>query len=139
MWKKIIIACALVFITPVVNADENHEDRANARAAAQMWLETVDHKHYSESWKDTSTYFKGRMDRAAWEKQLTSLRQTAGRLKSRVLTSEEIQVGVPEDHKLEYYLLKFSSSYEHKETATETVTMMQDKDGYWRLAGYFLK
>jgi hypothetical protein len=36
-------------------------------------------------------------------------------------------------------VLTFEARYEHKETATETVATMLEKDGAWRLVGYYIK
>ena len=33
----------------------------------------------------------------------------------------------------------YASSFEHKKAAVETVTPMLDKDGHWRVSGYFIK
>ena len=39
----------------------------------------------------------------------------------------------------EYVIIQFESAFEHKASAIETVTPMRDKDGQWRVSGYFLK
>jgi len=36
-------------------------------------------------------------------------------------------------------VIQFDSSFEHKQTAVETVTPMLDTDGKWRVSGYFIK
>lgn len=39
----------------------------------------------------------------------------------------------------EYVVIEFESSFEHKKSAIETVTPMNDKDGKWRVSGYYIK
>ena len=39
----------------------------------------------------------------------------------------------------EYVILQFDTSFADKKAAIETVTPMKDKDGKWRVAGYFIK
>ena len=39
----------------------------------------------------------------------------------------------------EYEVMTFEARYEHKETTTETVTAMLEKDGVWRVVGYYIK
>ena len=34
---------------------------------------------------------------------------------------------------------EYDSSFEHKQSAVETVVPMLDKDGKWRISGYFIK
>jgi len=38
-----------------------------------------------------------------------------------------------------YVIIQFETSFENKASAVETVTPMQDADGVWRVAGYFVK
>jgi hypothetical protein len=44
--------------------------------------------------------------------------------------------GVPDG---EYVVIQYDTSFEHKQSAVETVTPMLDKDGKWRISGYFIK
>jgi hypothetical protein len=39
----------------------------------------------------------------------------------------------------EYVVLQYDTSFEHKKTAIETVTPVMDKDGKWRVSGYYIK
>ena len=39
----------------------------------------------------------------------------------------------------EYVVIQFETSFENKKSAVETVTPMRDKDGRWRVSGYYVK
>jgi hypothetical protein len=39
----------------------------------------------------------------------------------------------------EYVVIQFEASFENKKSAIETVTPMLDKDGNWRVSGYYVK
>ena len=39
----------------------------------------------------------------------------------------------------EYVIITFETEFENKKSAIETVTPMMDKDGKWRVSGYFIK
>jgi len=39
----------------------------------------------------------------------------------------------------EYVVLRFETSFENKAKAIETVTPMREKDGTWRVSGYYIK
>lgn len=39
----------------------------------------------------------------------------------------------------DYVVFRFASSFEHKQAATETVTGQMEKDGNWRISGYFIR
>jgi hypothetical protein len=36
-------------------------------------------------------------------------------------------------------VIQFDTSFKNKKSAIETVTAMLDKDGKWRVSGYFIK
>jgi hypothetical protein len=36
-------------------------------------------------------------------------------------------------------VIKYDTQFEHKESAIETVTPVLDKDGSWKVSGYFIK
>jgi ribosomal protein S17E len=36
-------------------------------------------------------------------------------------------------------IIQYDSSFENKKSAVETVTPMLDKDGKWRVSGYYIK
>jgi len=39
----------------------------------------------------------------------------------------------------EYVVIRFSTSFEKKQSAIESITPMLDSDGVWRVSGYFIK
>ena len=39
----------------------------------------------------------------------------------------------------EYVVLQFDTSFANKKEAVETVTPMLDKDGKWKVSGYYIK
>jgi len=39
----------------------------------------------------------------------------------------------------EYVVIQFKTSFENKKAAIETITPMLDKDGKWKVSGYFIK
>jgi hypothetical protein len=39
----------------------------------------------------------------------------------------------------EYVIIQFATSFENKTSAVETITPMMDKDGQWRVSGYYIK
>lgn len=39
----------------------------------------------------------------------------------------------------EYVVIQFETSFEKKKSSLETVTPMKEKDGAWRVSGYYIK
>ena len=39
----------------------------------------------------------------------------------------------------EYVVLQYKTSFENKKKAIETITPMLEKDGSWKISGYYIK
>jgi hypothetical protein len=60
-------------------------------------------------------------------------------LKSRTLQSVTPKSALPGAPDGQYVVIEFSSSFEHKANAIETVTPVIDTDGKWHVSGYYIK
>jgi hypothetical protein len=125
---------------PVAPAEETGTgvDEA-AVTAAETWLSLVDAGNYAESWEEASEYFKGFVHKIDWESLLTATRTPLGEMRSRFVDSASFTSAMPGAPDGEYTILQFSSNFAKKAIALETVTMMKEEDGTWRVAGYFIK
>ena len=65
--------------------------------------------------------------------------QAVRELISRKLNSAKYTKSVPGAPDGEYVILQFSTSFANKKEAVETVTPMLDKDGKWKVSGYYIK
>jgi hypothetical protein len=108
-------------------------------AGAQTWLAMVDKKEYEQSWEIASTYFKSLVTKEQWVSQIAAVRNPLGDLISRNLKMNLYQKTMPGAPDGEYYVLTFNTVFKNKISAVEIVTVIKDKDGQWRLAGYFIK
>ena len=70
---------------------------------------------------------------------LANARSPSEALRSRVLVSHTPATTLPGAPDGEYEVFVFETSFVKKAQATETVTVMKDTDGSWRVAGYFIK
>ena len=121
----------------MVTADQKGEGLA-AKAALQ-WLALVDEGKYSESWEEAAQLFKGTVTREQWGASLTAARKPLGRLVSRAVKSMTYVTSLPGAPDGEYLVIQYTSSFERKKSGVETVTPMLDKDGKWRVSGYYIK
>ena len=110
-----------------------------AEKAAQSWLLLVDKGDYSASYDEASSFFKSAVTREQWEKALTASRGSFGKPLSRKLKSSEFKTSLPGAPDGKYVVMQFEASFENKKAAVETVTPMLDKDGEWRVSGYFVR
>ncbi|MBW2432111.1 MAG: DUF4019 domain-containing protein [Deltaproteobacteria bacterium] len=110
-----------------------------AVAAATAWLTLIDNGNYGDSWEAAAAYFKGAITREYWEQTLTAVRKPLGAVVSRELKSKTYAQSLPGAPDGEYVVIQFSTSFDNKKSAVETVTPMLDNDGIWRVSGYFIK
>lgn len=68
-----------------------------------------------------------------------SVRDPLGKVLSRKFKSATYTKTLPGFPDGEYVVLQFETSFEHKASAIETLTPMLDKDGKWRVSGYYIK
>ncbi len=112
---------------------------AKAQAAATSWLALTDGAKYGQSWDEAASLFKGAVKKADWEKAVNGGRGPLGAVKSRKLKSATFRRSLPGAPDGEYVVIQFDTVFEKKATAVETVTPMREKDGSWRVSGYFVK
>jgi len=110
-----------------------------AETAAQAWLGLIDAGHYAQSWKEASSLFKGAVSADQWEQQLRGVRGPLGAVVSRKLKSAQYTTHTPGAPDGEYVIIQYDTSFANKKSAVETVTPMLDKDGKWRVSGYYIR
>lgn len=110
-----------------------------AQTAALAWLALVDAEKYGQSWSEAALLFRSAVMQVDWVNAAKATRTPLGALKSRTLKSANFTRSLPGAPDGEYVVIQFDSQFEHKASAVETVTPMRDKDGIWRVAGYYIK
>lgn len=124
-------------VTAVV-ADSSGREKA-AIASAEKWLKLVDQGKYIESWKESADYFKRAVSQEQWEQAMKSGREPLGKLISRKVANALYTTSLPGLPDGQYVVIQFNTSFENKKSGIETVTPMVDKDGRWRVSGYYIK
>jgi hypothetical protein len=111
----------------------------DAMSAALAWLKLVDSCKYAQSGKQSSAVFQKSVTPEKWESMLILGRASLGKLVSRAEKSRKHTTSLHGAPDGEYYVIQFSTSFEKKEEARETVAMILESDGQWRVAGYFIQ
>jgi hypothetical protein len=137
VWSLCVVGLALCLNCLGAQAKDTPEKAATA--AAESWLSKIDTGSYAVSWREASAYFQGAVTEQAWTGSLDGLRKPLGLLVSRKLKSAQHTKAVPGALDGEYVIMQFETSFEHKKTAIETVTFLQDKNSKWKAAGYYIK
>lgn len=126
----IVLSCA---------APANPEAEQAASAAASEWLALVDGGRYGDSWQAASELFRVAVTKEQWEPSLRGVRMPLGNVVSREVSSMQYTEELPGAPDGQYVVIQYKTSLEFKKSAIETVTPMIDKDGQWRVSGYYIK
>ena len=110
-----------------------------AKVAAAAWLNLVDAADARSSWEQASVNFKSAVTSAQWSQALSAVRGPLGQLRQREQKTAQFTKQLPGAPDGQYFLLQYQSSFLNKASATETVTVVLDPDGTWRVVGYFIK
>ena len=133
----IFTAFLILLFSQPARAGQKAEDLAGMAAA--KWLALVDEGKYLESWDEAAQLFKKAVTAEQWKTSVSGVRNPLGKLISRSVKSKTYFTSLPGAPDGEYVVIQFDTSFEHKKSAVETVTPMLDRDGKWRVSGYYIK
>jgi ABC-type molybdate transport system substrate-binding protein len=135
---RLAIVVMLAALAISVTAQERPEQQA-AQQASDSWLTLVDAGRYAESWDEASQMFRNAVTKPQWVQKVSAVRDPLGKVTSRRLKNASYTKTLPGAPDGEYVVIQYDTSFEHKQSAIETVTPMLDKDGKWRVSGYFIR
>jgi len=136
---KRTLACAILALLCVPAGWAADTPEQAATKSAEAFLVLVDEGQYDKSWDAAAKLFQGAVTREKWKEALTSTRTPLGKLVSRSLKVAKYSTTLPGAPDGQYVVVQFATSFENKKEAIETVTPMLEKDGSWRVSGYFIR
>jgi len=131
------VFCAILLISCMAFSQTAAEKAAED--SASKWLGLVDAGDYAVSWDQAAQFFKNAVSKEDWKDKIKAVRGHLGKINSRKLKSATYKTTLPGAPDGQYVVIQYDSSFEHKTSAVETVTPMMDKDGQWRVSGYFIR
>jgi len=131
-----LLLVVLTFVGITAAADDNLNA---ATDAAQKWLALVDAGSYGESWDQASSLFKEKLTMEQWQQALTQVRTPLGKLESRQFKAAQYKTELPQAPPGKYMVLQYRTKFANGGLMIETITPMLDKDGTWRVSGYYIK
>ena len=128
----------LVFLISLSSVGQTKPEGA-AKQSAEAWLALVDSGKYANSWDEAAQLFKAALTKDQWESALRTVRDPLGKMGTRTLKSANYTKTLPGAPDGEYVVMQYETSFANKGSAIETIVPMLDKDGKWRVSGYFIK
>jgi hypothetical protein len=127
----------ILLISLTVFANETAEKKAVE--TSNIWLKLVDNGQYTRSWETAAELFKKDVSKERWNQLLDVSRKPLGSVIKRNVKSTQYMTSLPGAPDGEYVVIQYETSFENKKSAIETVTPMLDKDGKWRVSGYYIR
>ena len=127
----------LLCVSAVAQTQQKPEQLA--QQSSDAWLALVDSGKYADSWDEAAQMFKAAVTKDQWQSALGQVRTPQGKVLSRKLKSATYTKTLTNAPDGEYVVILYDTNFEHKQGAAETVVPMLDKDGKWRVSGYFIK
>lgn len=133
-----LVILGLLLSGSTVMASDAGKETA-AVSASEKWLAAIDAGKYAESWKEAAELFRNALTQEQWANSLQAGRKPLGKLISRKVLTKAYKTSLPGAPDGEYVVIQFETSFENKKVSIETVTPMMEKDGKWRVSGYYVK
>jgi hypothetical protein len=112
-----------------------------ATAVAGQWLAEVDRGDLSGSWEHIASASQQMVPKVAWIDSVMKVREPLGQ-PSRKLAGATFTRSIPGAPDGEYVIVQYTTHFDKlpkDQVGVETVTPMRDKDGNWRVSGYYIK
>lgn len=110
-----------------------------ATAGAERWAAQLDQNQFETTWASAAQIFKGAVSQAQWSQTISSVRGPLGKVLERKLQTAELKTSLPGAPDGRYVVIQFQTRFENKKEAVETIVPMLEKDGQWRVSGYFIR
>jgi hypothetical protein len=133
-----LLVLAAAFAAPFAHAQQPDAER-NAVDAANRWLVLADAGDGAATWDQAASAFQAAISKADWSAALRQARGPLGAVTSRKMVSSAFKRTLPGAPDGEYVVIQYDTQFEHKAHAVETVVPMRERDGSWKVSGYFVK
>ena len=138
-WTNIQIPAAEGMAVAAPREKPQNMEREERINAVKSWLELIDAGKYVDAWDRTSTLTRTLESESGWIDKVKHFRDPFGQTITRKIygTKETVELpGAPEGL---YYIFTFHSDFATKSNAVETVTLIYQDDGNWRVLGYSIQ
>jgi hypothetical protein len=125
-----------VFASAPGHADAESEA---VQTTARHWLAETDAGSHGAAWDLSAALFRGAVGRSGWQGAATQVLEPLGPVVSRELTGMQVTRSLPGAPDNDYRVLSYRTEFARKAGAVETLTLVREDDGQWRVTGYFVR
>jgi len=126
----------LALLQPALAQDARE---TTVQAAAREWLAHIDRGDYAASWKAAGAKFQAEITEQRWSEAASNVRGPLGPVAQRSVLKTNFTRAFPGVPDGDYALVIFRTAFEKKTEGEETVTLERERDGRWRVIGYFIR
>lgn len=136
--RRFFVAAVLVLVTilPLQPALAGDTMDAEAVSAAENFLDLIDQHDYQTSWEQGSFMLHRELSQQEWHKELEPIRPLFGTPLGRSLIALRLRDRHPGYPDGQYAILSFESSFSNKAQAVESLILVKETDGVWRVLRY---
>ena len=133
-----VIMAASMLVATSAHAQEDQRV-TEAKAAAASWLALLDAGRYADTWTHSASMFQTAVTQENWVNVVKPMRAPLGAVTSRTFKTAQFTTSLPAAPDGEYVVIQYNTVFANKAGAVETITPMRDKDGRWKISGYFVR
>jgi hypothetical protein len=137
--KLLVIWSLIIVLAAYTSALSDPDKKQDAQKASDAWLMLLDTGAYDDCWQSASPFLKGSISQKKLKKALYSVRKPLGKVVARRIESQEYTTKLPDVPIGEYVIIIYKTAFENNKSVNETVVSNLDKNGTWRVSGYFAK
>lgn len=137
LFAPIVVATAVLLAGNAIAQEDQRV--ADARAAAASWLVLLDAGQYQQTWLQSASLFRAAVTQETWLQAANLVRTPLGAVTARTLKSAQFTRTLPQVPDGDYVVIQYDSTFANRAHAVETITPMRDKDGSWKVSGYFVR
>lgn len=115
------------------------EQTTGLKPAKLAWLALMDAGDHSGTWSSAASAFKGALTAAQWRQAVQGARTPMGAVQHRREKATSFTRSLPGAPEGQYAVVQFDTDFINKTKVVETLTLVLEADGVWRVTGYFVR
>lgn len=111
----------------------------NIRNISEQWIKKLDNGWYTQCYDETSPYLQEQVNPQQWLNNMNTYRKPLGMPERRTEVNIYYEQDLPNSPKGEYILVQYATVFAKTSVMIESVVLMKEADGSWKVAGYFIR